>query len=153
MKTVSATTWIDATPMKVWAILTDLSRYQDWNPLFPEASGEIAVGRRIVLRSVPAGGRPMTIKPTITAATAGTELCWAARLPGILSGEHRLRAQRRERRHAGGAERDLPRGPRPVLRQGPGPRRDEFPGAEPRSQRTSRIPVIALVTSFGNELR
>ena len=90
MKTVSATTWIDATPMRVWAILTDLSRYPDWNPLFPEAAGDIAVGRRIVLRSVPAGGRPMTIKPTITAATAGTELCWAARLPGILSGEHRF---------------------------------------------------------------
>lgn len=88
MKTVSATTWIDAPPMKVWAILTDLSRYQDWNPLFPEASGEIAVGRRIRLRSVPAGGRPMTIKPAVTAATAGTELRWASRLPGILSGEH-----------------------------------------------------------------
>jgi hypothetical protein len=90
MKMVSATTWIDATPMKVWAILTDLIRYQDWNPLFPEAAGEIAVGRRIVLRTVPAGGRPMTIKPTITAAAAGTELCWTARLPGILSGEHRF---------------------------------------------------------------
>ena len=53
MKTVSATAWIDASPMKVWAILTDLSRYQDWNPLFREASGEIAVGRRIFLRSLP----------------------------------------------------------------------------------------------------
>jgi len=90
MKTVSATTWIDAPPMKVWAILTDLSRYQDWNPLFREASGEIALGRRIFLRSYPAGGRPMTIRPTITAATAGAELGWASRLPGIIGGEHRF---------------------------------------------------------------
>ena len=63
MKTVLATAWIDASPMKVWASLTDLSRYQDWNPLFREASGEIAVGRRIFLRSYPAGGRPMTLGP------------------------------------------------------------------------------------------
>lgn len=90
MKKVSATTWIDAAPMTVWAILTDLSRYQDWNPLFREAAGDIAVGRRVFLRSFPAGGRPMTLRPTITAATAGTELGWAARLPGIMSGEHRF---------------------------------------------------------------
>jgi hypothetical protein len=90
MKMVSATTWIDASPMKVWAILTDLSRYQDWNPFFREAAGEVAVGRRIFLRACPAGGRPMKIRPTITAAQAGAELGWAARLPGILSGEHRF---------------------------------------------------------------
>jgi hypothetical protein len=90
MKTVSATAWIDASPMKVWAILTDLSRYQDWNPLFREASGEVTVGRRIFLRSYPAGGRPMTLRPTITAATAATELAWASRLPGIIGGEHRF---------------------------------------------------------------
>ena len=90
MKKVSATTWIDASPMKVWAILTDLSRYQDWNPFFREAAGEIAVGRRIFLRAYPAGGRPKKIRPTITAADAGAELGWAARLPGIISGEHRF---------------------------------------------------------------
>jgi hypothetical protein len=90
MKKVSATTWIDASPMKVWAILTDLSRYQDWNPFFREAAGEIAVGRRIFLRAYPAGGRPMKIRPTITAADAGAELGWAARLPGIIGGEHRF---------------------------------------------------------------
>jgi len=95
MKIVSATTWIDAPPMKVWAILTDLSRYGDWNPLFPEAAGEIAVGRRIRLRSHPAGGRPMTLRPTITAATAGTKLGWASRLPGIIGGEHRFELRAR----------------------------------------------------------
>jgi len=32
MKTVSATAWIDAPPMKVWAVLTDLRSYPEWNP-------------------------------------------------------------------------------------------------------------------------
>jgi len=47
MKTMSATIQIDARPDAVWAILTDLGRYPDWNPLFREASGQVAVGNRI----------------------------------------------------------------------------------------------------------
>jgi hypothetical protein len=89
MKTVSATTQIDAPPMAVWAVLTDLGRYPEWNPLFREASGEVAVGERITLRAVqPANGRLMTVKATIVAADPGAELRWASSLPAIMSGEH-----------------------------------------------------------------
>ena len=89
MKTMSATIEISAPPLAVWAVLTDLSRYPEWNPLFREASGEIAVGERIRLRSVhPASGRLMTVKPRIVTAEPGVELRWASSLPGIMSGEH-----------------------------------------------------------------
>lgn len=89
MKTVSATVQIEAPPMAVWAILADLGRYQDWNPLFREASGEVGIGKRIRLRSVhPASGRTMTIRPKIVAAEPGAELRWVSSLPGIISGEH-----------------------------------------------------------------
>lgn len=89
MKTVSATIQIDAPPMAVWALLTDLGRYREWNPLFREASSQVAVGNRITLRSAhPVSGRLMTVKPKITAADPGTELRWASSLPGIMSGEH-----------------------------------------------------------------
>jgi hypothetical protein len=89
MKTMSATIQIDAPPMTVWAVLTDLGSYPDWNPLFREASGQVAVGSRIRLRSVhPANGRLMTVRPKITAADPGAELRWVAGLPGIISGEH-----------------------------------------------------------------
>ena len=89
MKTVSATTQIDAPPLAVWAVLTDLSRYPEWNPLFREASGQIAVGGRITLRAVqPANGRLMTVKAKIVAADPGAELRWASALPAIMSGEH-----------------------------------------------------------------
>jgi hypothetical protein len=89
MKTMSATIQIDAPPMTVWAILTDLNSYPDWNPLFREASGQIAVGSRITLRTVhPANGRLMTVKPKITVADPGAELRWTSSLPGIISGEH-----------------------------------------------------------------
>ena len=89
MKTVSATTQIDAPPLAVWAVLTDLSRYPEWNPLFREASGQIAVGGRITLRAVqPANGRLMTVKAKIVAADPGAELRWTSALPAIISGEH-----------------------------------------------------------------
>ena len=39
MKIISAATEIGAPPMTVWAVLTDLGRYPEWNPLFREASG------------------------------------------------------------------------------------------------------------------
>jgi hypothetical protein len=88
---MSATIQIDATPQAVWAVLTDLARYPEWNPLFREASGQVAVGNRITLRSVhPANGRMMTVKPKITVADPDAELRWVSSLPGIISGEHRF---------------------------------------------------------------
>lgn len=89
MKIISAAIEIGAPPMAVWTVITDLGRYPEWNPLFREASGEIAVGQRITLRSVhPANGRMMTVKPKIVVAEPGVELRWTAGLPGIIGGEH-----------------------------------------------------------------
>jgi hypothetical protein len=89
MKIISAAIGISAPPMTVWMVITDLGRYPEWNPLFREASGDIAVGSRITLRSVhPANGRMMTVKPKILVAEPGVELRWAAGLPGIIGGEH-----------------------------------------------------------------
>jgi hypothetical protein len=94
MATVSAATWIDAPPGAVWAVLTDLKRYPEWNPLFPEAAGELAVGQRITLRVAGDDGRRTMIRPRVTALIPDVELGWAGRLPGIppglITGEHRF---------------------------------------------------------------
>jgi hypothetical protein len=89
MHTASASVQIDAPPAVVWAVLTDLAGYSDWNPLFKEASGEVDTGRWIVLRSVnPLNGRLMTVKPKITVVQPEQELRWVSSLPGIIRGEH-----------------------------------------------------------------
>jgi hypothetical protein len=87
-RTVSATIQIDAPPATVWAALTDLAAYPRWNPLFPEAAGQVAVGSRLTLKAVQANGRTMTVKPKILAATPNAELRWSAGLPGIIGGVH-----------------------------------------------------------------
>jgi hypothetical protein len=89
MRQISAEIQIGAPPERVWAVLTDLARYPQWNPLFHEASGQIAVGSRLTLKSVqPANGRLMTVRPKVRAAEPARELRWVASLPGIISGEH-----------------------------------------------------------------
>jgi hypothetical protein len=89
VRTMSAAIDIDASPEQVWAVLTDLDSYREWNPVFVEAGGNVAEGQRIRLRSKhPANGRLMTVKPKITAVQPGAELRWAAGLPGFISGEH-----------------------------------------------------------------
>jgi hypothetical protein len=90
METVSAATWIDAPPATVWAVLTDLARYREWNPLFPRASGDLVPGRRITLRRAPGGGFPATIRPRVTALTADRELVWERRRPGLVRRQHRF---------------------------------------------------------------
>lgn len=49
MKTASSTIDIDALPAEVRAVLKDLAAYPQWDPLFPQASGQIAVGERLTL--------------------------------------------------------------------------------------------------------
>ena len=88
MRTVSATIEIDAPPEQVWAVLTDLAAYPQWNPIFPQASGQIVVGGRLRLAYRPTAGRAMTIRPKVLAAQPGAELRWALSLPGIIGGEH-----------------------------------------------------------------
>jgi hypothetical protein len=88
VKTVSDSIEIQASPRAVWEVLTDLGAYPDWNPLFVEASGQIAAGQQLTLRTAQPRGRTMKVVVTILAAEPGTELRWTAGLKGLIGGEH-----------------------------------------------------------------
>ncbi|WP_329125090.1 SRPBCC domain-containing protein [Streptomyces sp. NBC_01465] len=92
MKTISHSIEINAPATEVWKVLTDLTAYADWNPFIREASGDVAVGRRLTLKMFPADGKPMTFRPRVLAADPGVELRWIGHfvLPGIFDGEHRF---------------------------------------------------------------
>ena len=90
MRTISREIRIDAPPAEVWAVLSDLSRWHEWNPFIREAAGEARAGERLTLRMFPPNGKPMTFRPKVLAAEPGRELRWLGHLliPGLFDGEH-----------------------------------------------------------------
>ncbi len=52
MTTYSVNRTIEATPEVVWALITDATRYTEWNPAVLSLSGRIADGERIELVSI-----------------------------------------------------------------------------------------------------
>lgn len=83
---------IDAPPETVWAVLTDLASYPEWNPFVVSSQGIPAVGERLTNRLQPPGGRAMTFRPTVTAVETGQVFEWLGSLgfPGVFDGRHRF---------------------------------------------------------------
>jgi hypothetical protein len=82
---------INATPDRVWAVLTDLPHYQDWNPFITSSAGDLRVGATLINRMHDASG-DTTFTPTVLVIRPGKELRWIGRVdPGwIFDGEHRF---------------------------------------------------------------
>ena len=95
MQRLEAVTDIDATPLEVWAVLTDFDRHPDWNPFIRAITGECEVGARLRVTIAPPGGRAMTLRPVVLAADPAGELRWRGRLllPRVFDGEHSFRLE------------------------------------------------------------
>lgn len=83
---------IDAPPVAVWSVLTDLPAYGDWNPFVIALSGTLVVGSRLTARIRPPGGSAMTFRPVIQVLQPQRELQWLGHLllPGLFDGAHRF---------------------------------------------------------------
>src|SRR3954451_3840440 len=81
---------IDATPERVWQILSDFDSYPDWNPFITKAEGKVQPGSRLLMRMQPVGARGVTLRPTVLEATPGYRLRWLGRLgiPWVFDAEH-----------------------------------------------------------------
>lgn len=86
---------IDAPPAQVWAILTDLAAYGEWNPFIPRIEGPLAAGERLRVHIRPPSGSGMTFRPRLLAVTPEKELRWLGHLllPSLFDGEHRFRLE------------------------------------------------------------
>lgn len=87
--TLQASTEVRATPQQVWAVLTDLSRYRDWNPFIVSSSGQLRAGATLTNRMHDATG-DTTFTPTVEVVEPGRELRWIGKVGpgGIFDGEH-----------------------------------------------------------------
>ena len=81
---------ISASPEEVWAILTDLNGYSEWNPHIREAEGQVQEGAKLKVRIQERSGKSMTFKPTVTRVDSTREFRWLGRLlfPRLFDGEH-----------------------------------------------------------------
>src|SRR5688500_17395597 len=86
---------IQATPERVWEVLTDFAAYPTWNPFIPHLAGRAAGGTRHDVQLQPPGGRAMRLRPTVLAATPAHEFRWLGHLsvPGLFDGEHGFRIE------------------------------------------------------------
>jgi len=86
---------IDGPPSVVWAVLTDLAAYPDWNPFITRLTGDLRVGSRLHVVIAPPGGRTMTFRPTVLTVRPEHELRWRGRLflPGLFDGVHAFEVQ------------------------------------------------------------
>jgi hypothetical protein len=87
--TLQASIVINASPQRVWAVLTDLRAYQRWNPFIISSSGRLRVGATLTNRMRDATG-VTTFTPVVLAVQPGRELRWIGKVgPGwIFDGEH-----------------------------------------------------------------
>ena len=92
---LSAEVEVEASPARVWEVLTDFAAYRQWNPFIVQATGQAVPGSRLELKMRPSGGRTTTIRPEVLEADPGRKLRWLGRVlvPGLFDGEHRFTIQ------------------------------------------------------------
>lgn len=89
-RTLERTIEINASPARVWGVLTDFSAYAEWNPFIREIRGDAVEGSQLDVHIAPKGRRSMRFMPRITSAVPQQELAWFGSLGvrGIFDGAH-----------------------------------------------------------------
>jgi len=72
---------IDASPVTVWAILTDGGSYPQWNPEIVGIDGQMVLGSRITAHVRLGDGNVRRVPQRITAFEAPTRMQWTGGLP------------------------------------------------------------------------
>lgn len=75
---------------QVWSVLTDFTRYRDWNPLNVAADGVPATGSRVRMTFIDPGHPERTITQDVRmiVAEAPRRLEWVGTVPLLFRGEH-----------------------------------------------------------------
>ena len=89
MKELRTEIEIQASPEKVWQILTALDKWPEWNPFISSALGKAEVGAKVDI-SVPSGSKKMVLHCKVIRVEPNRELCWKYHvlLPALFEGEH-----------------------------------------------------------------
>ena len=75
---------MQASAEAIWAVLSDLSRWSEWNPLYPRAEGALRIGERLDLDLALPGRSRRRIRPTIVDWVPNEQIHWKLSMFGGL---------------------------------------------------------------------
>lgn len=90
MKELYTEVVIDAAAARVFQILTDVTRYHEWNPLIVSARGKVASGETLDIRIRPPGKSDQPYVVEVLRVVPEREFVWLGqmKMKGILDGMH-----------------------------------------------------------------
>jgi hypothetical protein len=91
MKELRTEIEIQATPDKVWQVLTNLDLYPEWNPFIHHAIGKVEIGETVDIDFQP-DSKGLKLHCTVVTVEPNRELCWKYHviLPVLFRAEHRF---------------------------------------------------------------
>ena len=75
---------IQAPAEVIWEIVYDLDRWQDWNPTYPSAAGQIRLGEVLSVTLALPGQPQQALKPKVLEWVPNAQLHWELRMMGGL---------------------------------------------------------------------
>jgi hypothetical protein len=86
MKAFAVQTSIDASPERIWFLLTDAAGYTRWNNTLTKVEGTIAAGQKVTVHAKINPGRAFPLK--VTKFEPSKEMVWTGGMPlGLFKGE------------------------------------------------------------------
>ena len=91
-KEIKAEIVMNATPEKIWSIITNFDNYPNWNPFIKSIKGEVKIGNKITARIEPPEAQGMTFNPTVLSFETNKEFSWIGHLifKGLFDGAHKF---------------------------------------------------------------
>jgi hypothetical protein len=89
MKELRTEIEIQATPEKVWQVVSELDQYPEWNPFIHQAIGKAKMGEQVDI-TFKTGSKEMTLHCLVIKSEPNRELCWKYHVGSqlLFSGEH-----------------------------------------------------------------
>ena len=68
---------VPASPAAIWDVLSDLSRWSEWNSVYPDIKGLLRIQQRLLVAEVFPGRKAVLIKPMVVDWVPNEQILWA----------------------------------------------------------------------------